>query len=77
MYGYRYPENFAELVHMVADMRDDEFGENDDSGHLRYVEIVNMCGGRYGMYEDKEFIGCTDDVVAVAQFLAEGWEAYE
>lgn len=74
---FRYPENFSELVEMIANLADDEYGDNDDSGHYRYVEVVNMCGGKYGMYEDHEFIGCTDDVVSVAEFLAEGWEEYE
>lgn len=71
---YRYPENFTELVQMMIEMKDDEYCENDDTGHLRYVEIVNMCGGKYGLYEDKEFVGCTHDVVAAAQFIAEGWK---
>ena len=41
------------------------------------VVIGNMCGGKYELYEDKDFIDCTHDVVAAAQFVAEGWEAYE
>ena len=71
---YIYPENFEELVSMLKDMKDDEWADNDDTGHHRYVEIV---GGRYGLYEDHEWLGCTHDVVSVAQFLAEGWDAYE
>ena len=74
MNEYIYPENFEELVYMLAAMDEDQFADNDDTGHLRYVEIVNMEGGRYGMYEDHEWVGCTHDVVSVAQFLAEGWE---
>lgn len=71
---YRYPKNFSELVIMLSDMEDDEWADNDDSGHHRYVEIVNMEEGRYGLYEDDEWLGCTHDTVAVAWFLAEGWE---
>ena len=71
---YRYPENFSELVSMLSEMNDDEWADNDDSGHHRYVEIVNMEEGRYGLYEDNEWLGCAHDVVSVAQFLAEGWE---
>lgn len=74
---YIYPENFEELVSILKDMKDDEWADNDDTGHHRYVEIVNMVGGRYGLYEDHEWLGCTHDVVSVAQFLAEGWDAYE
>ena len=74
---YRYPENFEELVSMLSEMEEGEWGDNDDTGHLRYVERVSMCGGDYALYEDHEFIGVTFDVVSVAQFLAEGWDAYE
>ena len=54
-----------------------EWVENDDTGKLRAVIIGSMCGGRYELYEDHEFLGCTHDVVSAAQFIAEGWEAYE
>lgn len=71
---YRYPENFSELVSMLEEMANDEYGENDDTGHLRYVRIANIPAGKYGLYEDHKYLGCTHDVVAAAQFLAEGWE---
>lgn len=71
---YRYPTNFSELVDMLCELKEDEYCENDDTGHLRYVERTNMHVGNYALYEDHEFIGATFDVVAVAQFLAEGWE---
>ncbi len=74
---YRDPQNFSELVAWMNDMKDDEYVTNDDTGHLRAVEIVHMYNGKYGLYEDDDFIGCTHDVVAAAQFIAEGWEAYE
>lgn len=71
---YRYPENFEELVEMLREMTEEEYCENDDSGHERYVERTNMHVGDYALYEDGEFIGATFDVVSVAQFIAEGWE---
>ena len=73
-YVYDYPQNFHELVEMMRSLNLDDFVENDDTGHLRAVEIGNMCGGRYELYEDHEFLGCTPDVVAAASFIAEGWE---
>ena len=73
---YREPENFVELVAWMLDMADDEFVTNDDTGHVRTVEIVHMIEGKYGLYEDDEFVGCTHDVVSAASFVAEGWEAY-
>lgn len=74
---YRYPETFSELVEMMTDMPDDMYWENDDTGHLRTVEIIPMHVGKYAMFEDHEFVGTTFDVVTAAQFIAEGWEAYE
>ena len=71
---YRYPKNFSELVSMLEEMEEGEWADNDDSGHLRYVERVSMCGGDYLVFEDHELLGVTYDVVSVAQFLAEGWE---
>ena len=79
MYDYQFaePQNFSELVQIMKDMNMEEWVENDDTGHMRVVFIGNMCGGRYELYEDRKFLGCTHDVVAAAQFVAEGWEAYE
>lgn len=74
---YRYPETFSELVEMMTDMPEDMYWENDDTGHLRRVELIPMETGNYAMFEDHEFIGTTFDVVSAAQFIAEGWEAYE
>lgn len=71
------PRNFSELVEIMNSMDWNEWVENDDTGKLRFVTVGNMIGGKYELYEDKEFIGCTHDVVAAAQFIAEGWEAYE
>ena len=73
-YVYDYPQNFHELVEIMRSMNIDDFAENDDTGHLRAVVIGNMCGGRYELYEDHEFLGCTHDVVSAASFIAEGWE---
>ena len=70
------PRNFAELVELMQLMDWNEYVENDDTGKLRVVAIGNMCGGKYELYEDSEFVGCTHDVVAAAEFVAEGWEAY-
>ena len=68
------PCNFSELVELMKIMDWNEYVENDDTGKLRAVTIGSMCGGKYELYEDNEFISCTDDVVAAAQFVAEGWE---
>ena len=73
---YKEPKNFEELVYWMNHMEDDEYVTNEDTGHFRSVEIVNMYNGKYGLYEDDDFVGCTHDVVAAAQFIAEGWEAY-
>jgi len=71
------PRNFSELVEIMKAMDWNEYVENDDTGKLRAVVIGNMCGGKYELYEDSEFLGCTHDVVLAAQFVAEGWECYE
>lgn len=73
-YIYDYPQNFHELVEAMCALSINDFVENDDTGHLRAVEIGNMSGGRYELYEDHEFLGCTHDVVSAASFIAEGWE---
>ena len=70
------PRNFSELVELMKIMDWNEYVENDDTGKLRTVIIGNMCGGKYELYEGNEFVGCTHDVVAAAQFVAEGWDAY-
>ena len=76
-YQFAEPQDFSELVQIMKNMNIEEWVENDDTGHMRVVEVGNMCGGRYELYEDKEFLGCTHDVVAAAQFVAEGWDKYE
>jgi len=68
---YVDPKTFDELVHEMKIMEFGDWVENDDNN--RYVELGSMCGGKYEMYEDKEFVGCTDEVVEAAQFIAEGW----
>ena len=74
---YIYPENFEELVSILKDMEEGEWGDNDDTGHHRYVERVSMLAGNYAMFEDHELVDVTFDVMKVARFLAEGWDAYE
>ena len=62
----------------VVDQFDFDFDEkmsNEDNN--RYVELGSMVGARYELYEDHEFIGGTSDVVAAAQFIAEGWNYNE
>ena len=71
------PKNFSELVETLQLMDWNEWVENDDTGKLRAVVIGSMCGGRYELYEDHEFLGCTHDVVSAASFVAEGWEYNE
>ena len=71
------PKNFSELVETLQLMDWNEWVENDDTGKLRAVVIGSMCGGRYELYEDHEFLGCTHDVVSAASFIAEGWEYNE
>ena len=71
MSRYVNPKNFHELVVEIAAMNFGDWAENEDNGH--YIEIGSMCGGKYELYEDKEFIGCTNDVIEAAQFIAEGW----
>lgn len=75
MSRYVNPKNFHELVVEIADMNFGDWAENEDNG--RYIEIGNMIGAKYELYEDHEFIGGTSNVVSAAQFVAEGWEAYE
>ena len=74
---YRYPKNFSELVSMLIAMEEGDWADNDDTGHLRRVELIPMETGNYAMFEDHEFIGTTFDVVSAAQFIAEGWEYNE
>ena len=71
------PKNFSELVETLQLMDWNEWVENDDTGKLRAVVIGSMCSGRYELYEDHEFLGCTHDVVSAASFVAEGWEYNE
>ena len=71
------PTTFSELVEILTQMNWNEWVENDDTGHMRHVRIANIPAGRYGLYENDKYIGCTHDVIAAAQFVAKGWEAYE
>ena len=73
----RDPRNFHELVELIKSMEWNEWVENDDTGKLRVVVIGSMCSGRYELYEDHEFLGCTPDVVSAASFVAEGWHGYK
>ena len=73
-YIYDYPQNFHELVEAMRLLDLNDSVENDDTGYLRYVRVANMPTGRYGLYEDHKYLGCTDDVVSAASFIAEGWE---
>ena len=69
------PQTFHELVEEMNTMEFGDWVENEDNG--RYVELGNMIGTKYELYEDHEFIGETSDVVAAAQFIAEGWNYNE
>lgn len=71
MSRYVNPKDFHELVVEMEAMKFGDWVENEDN--RRYIEIGSMCGGKYEMYEDKEFVGCTDEVVEAARFIAEGW----
>jgi hypothetical protein len=71
MSRYVNPKNFHELVVEMDAMEFGDWVENEDNN--RYVELGNMIGAKYELYEDHEFIGGTSDVVAAAQFIAEGW----
>lgn len=71
MSRYVNPKTFDELVHEMNIMEFGDWVENEDNN--RYVELGNMIGAKYELYEDHEFIGGTSDVVAAAQFIAEGW----
>mgnify|MGYP003299526116 CR=1 FL=1 len=75
MSKYIEPQTFHELVEEMKVMEFGDWVENEDNGH--YVELGNMIGAKYELYEDHEFIGGTSDVVAAAQFIAEGWNYNE
>ena len=75
MSRYVNPKNFHELVVEIVAMDFGDWAENEYNN--RYIEIGSMCGGKYELYEDHEFIGGTSDVVAAAQFIAEGWNYNE
>ena len=75
MSRYIEPHTFHELVEEMKIMEFGDWVENEDNG--RYVELGNMIGAKYELYEDHEFIGGTSDVVAAAQFIAEGWNYNE
>ena len=74
---YREPKDFHELVEMLQTMDEYDFCDCMDSGKLREVHVGGLAEGRYILYESGGYIGCTDDVVSAAQFVAKGWEAYE
>ena len=75
MSRYINPKNFHELVEEMKAMEFGDWVENEDNN--RFVELGNMIGAKYELYEDHEFIGGTSDVVAAAQFIAEGWNYKE
>ena len=75
MSRYINPQTFHELVEEMKAMKFGDWVENEDNN--RYIELGNMIGGKYELYEDHEFIGVTSDVVAAAQFIAEGWNYNE
>ena len=75
MSRYINPQTFHELVEEMKAMEFGDWVENEDNN--RYIELGNMIGGKYELYEDHEFIGVTSDVVAAAQFIAEGWNYNE
>ena len=74
------PQNFSELVEFLSTMDWNEWIENDDTGLMRRVQLdlsASCERNEYDMFEDEKYIGSTKDVVAAAQFIAEGWDAYE
>jgi len=75
MSRYIEPQTFHELVEEMKAMEFGDWVENEDNN--RFVELGNMIGAKYELYEDYEFIGGTSDVVAAAQFIAEGWNYNE
>ena len=75
MSRYIEPQTFHELVEEMKAMELGDWVENEDNN--RFVELGNMIGAKYELYEDHEFIGGTSDVVAAAQFIAEGWNYNE
>lgn len=75
MSRYVNPKNFHELVEEMKAMEFGDWVENEDNNH--FVELGNTIGAKYELYEDHEFIGGTSDVVAAAQFIAEGWNYNE
>lgn len=69
------PKNFYELVLEMAKMELGDWVENRDNG--RSVEIGSMCGGRYELFEDLEFVGCVSNAAKAAQFLTKGYNFNE
>lgn len=69
------PKNFHELVLEMAKMELGDWVENRDNG--RSVEIGSMCGGRYELFEDLEFIGCVGNTETAAWFLTKGYNFNE
>ena len=74
LFDYYYPENFHELVEAMERMDVDEWVDSYDSGNHRVVEIGYNNSGKYELYEDAEYLGCTHDVISAASFIAEGGE---
>lgn len=69
---YREPQNFTELVEAIQSMKYGEWVKNDKND--RYVIAGDMCGGKYELYESKDFLGCKSDAEIVALFIANDWE---
>lgn len=71
---YKEPKDFQELIEMLQSMDEFDFCDCTDSGKLREIHVGELEEGCYVFYESGEYVGCTDDVIEAAQFIAEGWE---
>ena len=73
MDSYKEPKDFDELIEMLKSMEEYDFCDCDDSGEVREVHVGGLEEGCYILYEAGEYVGCTDDVIEAAQFIAKGW----
>ena len=71
--SHKEPKDFDELIEMLQSMEEFDFCDCDDSGEVREVLIGGLEEGRYIFYEAGGYVGCTDDVIEAARFIAEGW----
>lgn len=74
MGSYKEPKDFHELIEMLQSMDEYDFCDCDESGEVREVVISGLEEGRYIFYEAGGYVGCTDDVIEAARFIAEGCE---